>query len=129
VVCTLLGLVAATILGVIVLPNNYQAEMKILVKHNRVDAAVSSGRDGALANPQDVTEEELNSEVELLKGRDLLEKVVISCKLQESQPPNVWSRLFPAVSARETGGEPTNAKKVAQAVSDLEDKLDIEHAR
>lgn len=125
VLCTFFSLVAATVLGVILLPKHYQAEMEILVKHDRVDAAVSSGRDDALANPEDVTEEELNSEVELLKSRDLLEKVVVSCNLQESRP-HFWNRLFPTVSARETDDERTNPRKVSQAVSDLEDKLDIE---
>src|ERR1700723_3153568 len=69
---TFLGLLVATVLAVIWVPADYQAETKILVKHDRVDAAVSSGRDDAIANPEDVTEEELNSEVELLKSRDLL---------------------------------------------------------
>jgi uncharacterized protein involved in exopolysaccharide biosynthesis len=63
VLLTFLSLLSATILRVILLPKDYQAEMQILVKHDRVDATVSSGRDDALANPQDVTEEELNSEV------------------------------------------------------------------
>jgi uncharacterized protein involved in exopolysaccharide biosynthesis len=120
-----LSLVAPTILGIILLPKHYQAQMEILVKHDRVDTAVSSGRDDAFAHPEDVTEEELNSEVELLKSRDLLEKVVVSCNLQESQP-NFWNRLFPTVAAHETKDEPPNAKKVSQAVSGLEDKLNVE---
>jgi uncharacterized protein involved in exopolysaccharide biosynthesis len=123
-----LSLVAATVLGVIVLPKDYQAEMEILVKHDRVDTAVSSGRDDALANPEDVTEEELNSEVALLKSRDLLEQVVVSCNLQEPRP-NVWHRLFLSVSAHGGDEEPANAKKVSQAVSGLEKKLDVEPLR
>jgi uncharacterized protein involved in exopolysaccharide biosynthesis len=122
---TFLGLVLATTLAVILLPKDYQSEMEILVKHDRVDAAVSSGRDDALANPEYVTEEELNSEVELLKSRDLLDKVVVSCNLQESRP-NLWNRLFPTVSARDTDYEPANARKVSRAVSDLQHKLDIQ---
>src|SRR5271155_2626112 len=83
---TFLSLLLGTVLWIISLPKDYEAKMKILVKRERVDAAVSPGRDSALVNPGDVTEEELNSEVELLKSRDLLEKVVVSCDLQESQP-------------------------------------------
>src|ERR1035441_8717277 len=73
VLLTFLSLVLGTILGIIFLSKDYQAKMKILVKRERVDAAVSPGRDAALAHSGDVTEEELNSEVELLKSRDLLE--------------------------------------------------------
>lgn len=123
---TFLGLLAATVLAVLLLPKDYQAETEILVKHDRVDAAVSSGRDDAIANPEDVTEEELNSEVELLKSHDLLEKVVVACNLEDSQP-TFWNRLFHTVSAREPSGDEQNdPKKVSQAVSDLEDKLDVE---
>src|ERR1039457_3058018 len=86
VLLTFLSLVLGTILGIILLPKDYEAKMKILVKRERVDAAVSPGRDVVLANPGGVTEEELNSEVELLKSRDLLEKVVISCDLQDTRP-------------------------------------------
>src|ERR1700730_5778994 len=102
VLLTFLSLVLGTLLGIILLPKDYQAEMKILVKRERVDAAVSPGRDAALANSGDVTEEELNSEVELLKSRDLLERVVVSCNLQESQPRPVWGRLFSSVAAHGT---------------------------
>ena len=80
---TFLVLVLATVLGIILLPNDYEAKMKILVKRERVDEAVTPGRDAVISNPGGVTEEELNSEVELLKSRDLLEKVVVTCNLQE----------------------------------------------
>ena len=83
VLMTFLGLVLATVLGILLLPRDYEAKMKILVKRDRVDQAVSPGRDAVVSNPGGVTEEELNSEVELLKSRDLLEKVVVTCHLQE----------------------------------------------
>src|ERR1039457_4695369 len=113
---TFLTLVLGTILGIILLPKDYEAKMEILVKRERVDAAVSPGRDTALANSGDVTEEELNSEVELLKSRDLLEKVVVACNLQESQPSPLWSRLFPAAAAQGTDDRRDNPKHISQAV-------------
>ena len=93
---TFLVLLLGTVLGIILLPKDYEAKMKILVKRERVDAAVSPGRDAVMSNPGEVTEEELNSEVELLKSRDLLEKVVVTCNLQESLSGHFWNRLFPA---------------------------------
>jgi uncharacterized protein involved in exopolysaccharide biosynthesis len=55
----------------------YQAEMKILVQSRRTDAVVSSSSVSPVQfNGNNVTEEEINSEVELLKGDDLLRAVV-----------------------------------------------------
>src|ERR1700686_175866 len=89
VVLAFLGILFGTALGIILLPKDYEAKMKILVKHERADAAVSPGRDAVMSNPGEVTEEELNSEVELLKSRDLLEKVVIACNLQDLRSSHI----------------------------------------
>src|SRR5258705_9051906 len=64
----LAGIVAA---GALLWPKQYTAEMKILVKHERVDPLVTVGPDTGQQRT-DVTDAELNSEVELLKSRDLL---------------------------------------------------------
>src|ERR1700676_5751254 len=121
-----LGLVLVTIVGIILLPKAYEAKMKILVKRERVDAAVSPVRDAALPNRGDVTEEELNSEVELLKSRDLLEKVVLACNLQELQSDHFGDRLLPAAATGAAGDGQDSDKKISQAVVALENKLQIE---
>jgi uncharacterized protein involved in exopolysaccharide biosynthesis len=126
VVLTFCGLMLATISWIILLPKNYEAKMEILVKRERVDVAVSPGRDSALANAGDVTEEQLNSEVELLKSRDLLEKVVIACKLQKLQPRPFWSRFLPSTAVQATDDGQTDAKNLSQAVLALENKLRVE---
>ena len=126
VLLTFCGLVLATGLGIVLMPKDYQAKMKILVKRERVDTAVTPGRDAAMSNPGSVTEEELNSEVELLKSRDLLEKVVESCKLQESQSGHFWERLFPASASSDDDNSQINQKKISQAVLTLENKLQVE---
>lgn len=110
------GVLMATVLLIIFLPQDYQAEMKILVKHERVDAAVSPGRDPALANAGDVTEEELNSEVAILNSRDLLEKVVVSCNLQNLQSNHFWDRIFNRTASQGAGNKENDAKKISQAV-------------
>jgi uncharacterized protein involved in exopolysaccharide biosynthesis len=78
------GVFAGAGLGTLVVPRQYQAEMKILVNRDRVDAIVTPDRDApvAAAPTAVVSEEDLNSEVELLKSRDLLEQVVIGCGLE-----------------------------------------------
>ncbi len=126
---TFVGVLLAVVLLIIFLPQDYQAEMKILVKHERVDAAVSPGRDPALANAGGVTEEELNSEVEILNSRDLLEKVVVSCSLQNRQSNHFWDRLFKTTASLGVGNQANDAKKISQAVLDLEKKLKIEPLR
>ncbi len=123
---TFLILVAGTILGILLLPKDYEAKMKILVKRERVDAAVSPGRDAVMSNPGEVSEEELNSEVELLKSRDLLEKVVVACDLQNLKSSHFWDRLIPAVAADESDSGQDSEKKISQAVLALESKLQIE---
>src|SRR3954467_12827071 len=55
----------------------YQANMKILVRRGRADAPVSAGENAPLdLTHLAVTEEELNSEVELLRDDDVLQRVV-----------------------------------------------------
>jgi uncharacterized protein involved in exopolysaccharide biosynthesis len=123
---TFLTIVSATILGVVLLPAGYQAKMKILVKRERMDAAVSPGRDAVMANPGDVTEEELNSEVELLKSRDLLEKLVLSCNLQKPNSRRFWDRLAPKAAATLGNDAQDSGKNISRAVATLEDQLHIE---
>jgi len=55
----------------------YQANMKVLVRRGRADAPVSAGVNAPLDLTRvAVTEEELNSEVELLRDEEVLRKVV-----------------------------------------------------
>jgi uncharacterized protein involved in exopolysaccharide biosynthesis len=70
------------------LPTLYEAEMKILVRRERVDPIVSADRNATSQGNSDVTENELNLEVELLKSRDLLEQVVLAAGLHlVGEPP------------------------------------------
>lgn len=56
---------------------SYEAHMKILVRRGRAEAPVSAGLNAPLDLTRiAVTEEELNSEVELLRDREVLRKVV-----------------------------------------------------
>jgi polysaccharide biosynthesis transport protein len=60
----------------------YEAQMKILVESRRTDAVVSSSSVTPVQfSGNTVSEEDLNSEVELLKGDDLLRKVALSTGL------------------------------------------------
>jgi uncharacterized protein involved in exopolysaccharide biosynthesis len=57
-------------------PSTYEAHTKLLVKRERVDPVITPGQDAPVVMHDDVTEEELNSEVELLESDDVLRQVV-----------------------------------------------------
>jgi uncharacterized protein involved in exopolysaccharide biosynthesis len=61
---------------------SYKAEMKVLLRRGRIDAVVSPMPTPSPAFEHDeITEEELNSEVELLHDNDLLRQVVLETGL------------------------------------------------
>jgi len=71
------GAVLAIAVCYAVFGTTYQAKMKVLVRRGRADAPVSAGENAPLdLTRMAITEEELNSEVELLRDDDVLRKVV-----------------------------------------------------
>jgi uncharacterized protein involved in exopolysaccharide biosynthesis len=129
VVISFLGILSGSILVAAFQPNRYSAGMKILVKRERVDPVVTAE---ASALPQfalAVTEEQMNSEVELLKSRDLLEKVVLACELQRPSD-SAWSKVVAAVNSRMKDMSPEEKDtRIPTAVRMLEKTLTIEVLR
>ena len=71
------GLVLAAAVLYAMVGAKYQANMKVLVRRGRAEAPVSAGQNAPLdLTRMAVTEEELNSEVELLRSEEVLRKVV-----------------------------------------------------
>jgi uncharacterized protein involved in exopolysaccharide biosynthesis len=68
----------------------YESHFKVLLRRGRFDPIVSSQPPSAMdfTHP-DITEEELNSEVELLRDEDLLKQVVIMAGLIPASTPNL----------------------------------------
>jgi succinoglycan biosynthesis transport protein ExoP len=101
-----------------VLAPSYKAEMKILVRRSRIDPAVTPTPTASSAFEHDeITEEELNSEVELLGDEDILRKVVLETGLADRVS---WvSRL--RGEDRET--------RVQKAVQRLAGKLEVQPVR
>jgi uncharacterized protein involved in exopolysaccharide biosynthesis len=120
------GVLLGAIIVAILQPDRYTSEMKIMVKRERVDPIVTPE---ATVGPQfasEVTEAELNSEVELLKTRDLLEKVVRECGLHD-QGNSAWSKIS-AMFGSHTASErtPRTDAQVPRAVNSLQKKLSVE---
>jgi uncharacterized protein involved in exopolysaccharide biosynthesis len=106
----LLGALIAALLQ----PAQYQASTKLLLQHERIDPVVSPDQDPREVRSE-VTEEEMNSEVELLQSQDVLRQVVLATNLQ--QRTSFLSRLLP------TKDEQT---RIAKAVARLRRDLAIE---
>lgn len=74
------------LVAVVFVANHYEAHLKVMVNHERSDAVVTPepGNQVQLSS-EAVTEEELNSEAELIKSRDSLEKVVAATGLDQKK--------------------------------------------
>ncbi|MGA8222135.1 MAG: Wzz/FepE/Etk N-terminal domain-containing protein [Candidatus Acidiferrales bacterium] len=122
-----LGIFVGAILAMLLLPRKYEAEMKILVNRERVDAVVTPNPDSPVAaEPMTmITEEDLNSEVELLKSRDLLEQVVLICGL-ESQEKSAWDQAVERATEWMRRAPMTGEALLARSVQTLEDRLVVD---
>jgi uncharacterized protein involved in exopolysaccharide biosynthesis len=69
------------------MPARYESELKILVKPERIDPIVSPESNAQSFAQNAVTEQDVNSEVEILKSHDLLEKVVTTSQLNAPHAP------------------------------------------
>lgn len=86
---TFLTVAAGTAAVTFLMPNQYESRMKILVKNTRTDVPITPERTSGLngTSPEsDVSENQINSEIELLTSKDLLNQVVTECDLAAKQP-------------------------------------------
>ena len=113
-----------SLMYVLIFPRTYQAETEILVKRERADPIVTPENNFTPVFTTAVTEEDLNSEVELLQSRDLLEKVVVKCGL-DREPPNSLIDSVSRTIARLLPQDSTDLT-IPRAVRSLQKKLKIE---
>ena len=107
-------------------PARYEAEMKILVKRERVDPVVSPEANTQFATTADLNEQDLNSEVELLKSRDLLEKVVVASGLDARPARSFLGTLMTVLEGGTQGRVSGRDLQMFQAVRNLERNLSVE---
>ncbi len=100
------------ILAAIVLPDRYTAHLKILVRHERVDQVVTPSADAVRTfSPEGVTDEEIDSEIELIRSQDLLEKLVLTFGLDKKKPNFISAQLnrvvstHPGIESRQSGSK------------------------
>ena len=79
-----LAMLAGVAIATVLIPRSYQSEMKFLITNARLEPVVSSDENTNAPSARDVISEEvLNSEVELMKSDDVLRSVLTSV----GQPP------------------------------------------
>ena len=117
---TFLGIFLSALAAAVLLPK-YEAEMKVLVKRERMDPLVTGQSDSV---PQSarvaITAEEVNSEVELLRSRDLLRAVVLA---DGAHQQTGWSFMEWA------RGEPSEEDRIENAIKKIESRLSVEPLR
>jgi uncharacterized protein involved in exopolysaccharide biosynthesis len=111
------ALVLLAIVATLRLSGTYKCRMEILVNQERTDPSVSPGATSqSPAVPLPLTEEEINSEAELLLSPDLLRQVVLANDLQDGEK-GMLARLL-------RRGEP-DEWYIAKAVKHLSQGLNI----
>jgi uncharacterized protein involved in exopolysaccharide biosynthesis len=96
IILSFIGVFLGVVLAIILLPDQYQAEMKVLVERMRFDPVVTAGtKDQADPQPQlsVLSAEDVNTEVDMLQSEDLLENVVTTCHLEEGL--TWWRKMLP----------------------------------
>src|SRR6266496_6666568 len=107
---------AAGVIYTVIFPS-YKAEIKVLVRRGRIDPAITPTQTPPPAFEHDeISEEEMNSEAELLRDEDILRPVVIQTGLASRS----WvSRLQGA----------NEEARIQKAVRRLAGKLDVQPVR
>jgi uncharacterized protein involved in exopolysaccharide biosynthesis len=111
------GVLLGTLAAAILMPPNYHAETRILVKHERVDPVVSPEQSLPTQGRDEVTEEQLNSEAALITSDDVLRQAVLACGLQKRKSFTAWLL------------HRSEDEKVARAMETLKSNLKVEPIR
>ena len=122
-----LGVFLGGVAGGVLMPPKYEAEMKILLNRDRVDTVVTPDPDAAavVAPVPLVSEQDINSEVELLKSRDLLESVVTASGIARDDRTR-WRRLAERLRDVASGAHSTPQTRMARSVQELSNRLIVE---
>lgn len=118
---TFLGIFSVIILIAILHGPSYSSQMAILVNRERLDPLVSTERMTPMVSADNaVTQEEINSEAELLRSHDVLRDVVIRNGLQKPRGFSLLDLVRPGQ---------TQADRIERAVKQLAKGLKIEPTR
>lgn len=111
------GILLGAVVAAVLQPKKYTASTKFLIERERMDPVISPGPNAAPVYRAEVTEEELNSELELLESSDVLRQVVVSCGLDQRRS------FLTSLLARD------EATRIAKATERLQKDLKVELVR
>jgi len=111
---TFFAVLLGAALAAVIEPSDYKVTTKFLIERSRVNPIVSTTSQNAAQVRAEVSEEELNSEVDLLQSEDVMRQVVVASGLKHRS----WRRFF---FIKETDDE-----QIARAVIRLQKELKIE---
>ncbi len=126
----LFALVAlAVVASAVLLPARYKGTTKFLVRKARTEMVVTADRTSSVSSG-DVSESEMNTEIELLNSRDLLAQVAMRTLLAKVTPPVSARDLDRAIRTLErnldvSAVRKTNIISVAYAAQSPEVALDV----
>lgn len=109
------GVLAGSVAAMFLIPPSFQSVTQILVKRERVDSVVSAEKSSPLQVKGEVTEEEMNSEADLITSEDVLRKTVIDSGLDKRK--SMLSFLL---------GEQSSEQRISKAVDRLRSNLRVE---
>jgi len=118
--------VVAAVLAALILPR-YHGEAKILVDRDRVDPVLSPTPESntyAMAAQPMVTDEDIRSEVEMMKSEDVLTQVVKDLHMADPAPATWWTRLTAPL-----GRQVPYDERVSAQVNKLAHDLVVEPAK
>jgi uncharacterized protein involved in exopolysaccharide biosynthesis len=107
------GIALLSVLYTALMPREYRSEMEILVQNNRGDDQITPQRNSGTLMVNGVTEEQINSEIELLRSRSLSNVVV----------DPLWNENSPTTMTRE------KLKAHDKSVAQFEKHLSVELVR
>ena len=86
---TFLAVAGGTAVATFLMPNEYESRMRIMVRNTRSDVPITpeatNGATGG-AIDENISENQINSEIELLTSKDLLNQVAAECGLYKKEP-------------------------------------------
>jgi uncharacterized protein involved in exopolysaccharide biosynthesis len=97
--------------------NYYQSSMQVLVQQDRSDPAITPAQTASILTNNLVTPDQINSEIALLQGGDMLRSVVMTCGLDQASLTEMFLRADPTQR---------KAMRVAKAAGRLAKALHVE---
>jgi uncharacterized protein involved in exopolysaccharide biosynthesis len=112
ILATFILVTAGVVAGTLAMPKQYEAHMKVLVKNERPQMVITPDRNDRADYRGEISEAEINSEIELLTSNNLLQQVVTTSGLDRRQPaPDASSAVERAVKRLERNLKVTPVRK------------------